>query len=171
MFRIARDAQQGDGAENPYWWCDPNQVARDCLQKCIFVRFYFLCVLFWYLQESMLIFSGGIWLLSCTSHKGLVCKQRILNVTKNIVPINGQQQTRLGPEFTKKLSKVWLFIGCAQSDQKVLKTFPISRYAGHLINFIQEGTKVSSVLRLYPLGGTNQIPTFLGSWKIMSSWT
>ena len=102
MFRIARDAQQGDGAENPYWWCDPNQVARDCLQKCIFVRFYFLCISFWYLQESMLIFSGGIWLLSCTSHQGLVCKQRILNVTKNIVPINCQQQTRLGPEFTKK---------------------------------------------------------------------
>ena len=61
---------------------------------------------------------------------------------KNIVPINGQQQTRLGPEFTKKLSEVGLFSGCAhaQSDQKVLKSFPISRYAGHLINFIQEGT-------------------------------
>ena len=41
MFRIARNAQHGDGAENPYWWCDPNQVARDCLQKCIFVRFSF----------------------------------------------------------------------------------------------------------------------------------
>ena len=124
--------------------------------------FFLMCLLlFWYLQESILIFSGGIWLLSCTSHQGLVCKQRILNVMKNIVPINGQQQTRLGPEFTKKLSKVWLFIGCAQSDQKVLKTFPISRYAGHLINFIQEGTKVSSVLRLYPLGGTNQIPSHI----------
>ena len=99
MFRIARDAQQGDGAENPYWWCDPNQVARDCLQKMYFYEI-FLCVLFWYLQKSRLIFSGGIWLLSCTSHQGL-CKQRILNVTKNIIPINGQQQDRLGPECTK----------------------------------------------------------------------
>ena len=24
--RIARDAQQDEGAENPFWWCDPNQV-------------------------------------------------------------------------------------------------------------------------------------------------